>query len=105
MAYVITGLGPVFVRISNFNAIKVMLEKVMLFKETAQKGAFFLFEIGEGDNGASIIVEQNADMPEARQGFGTVHHATIQAEDRAVLEEWIARLNSVRLPNCVYVNP
>jgi glyoxalase family protein len=104
LEYAITGLGPVFVRISNFDALKAMLEKAMLFKEIAQEGLFHLFEMGEGGNGASVIVEENADLPEARQGFGSVHHAAFRVENRSVLEEWIARFNSLRLPNSGYVN-
>ena len=100
----ITGLGPVFVRISNFNALKAMLQSALLFKETAQEGAFHLFEMGEGGNGASVIVEQNSELPEARQGFGTVHHAAFRVSDRTELEEWIAWLNKLRLPNSGFVD-
>ena len=38
--YAITGLGPIFVRIANFDFFKEMMEKVLLFKEIAQEGAF-----------------------------------------------------------------
>ena len=51
-----------------------MLEKVLLFKEIAQEGEFYLFEVNKGGNGASVIVEHNTVLPEAQQGFGTVHH-------------------------------
>lgn len=102
--YAITGLGPVVVRISNFLALKAMLQSALLFKETAREGSFHLFEMGEGGNGASVIVEENSTLPPARQGFGTVHHAAFRVEDRAALEEWIDRLNSLRLPNSGYVN-
>ena len=104
LEHAITGLGPVFVRISNFNALKAMLQSALLFKETAQEGAFHLFETGEGGNGASVIVEENNELPEARQGYGTVHHAAFRVEDRAELEQWIARLNSLRLPNSGFVD-
>ena len=89
LEHAITGLGPVFVRISNFPALKAMLQSALLFKETAQEGSFHLFEMGEGGNGASVIVEENKELPEARQGYGTVHHAAFRVEDRTELEEWI----------------
>lgn len=104
LEHAITGLGPVHVRISNFSALKAMLESALLFKETAQENSFHLFEMGEGGNGASVIVEHNATLPESRQGFGTVHHAAFRVADREELEEWIGRLNSLRLPNSGYVN-
>jgi glyoxalase family protein len=104
LEYAITGLGPVFVRIANFDYFKEMMEKVLLFKETDKDGSFHLFEVGEGGNGASVIVEYNAVLPEARQGFGTVHHAALRVEDRAVLEEWIQRMNGFGFHTSGYVN-
>src|SRR4051794_15813467 len=104
LEYAITGLGPVFVRIANFDYFKDMMEKVLLFKETDKEGSFHLFEVGEGGNGASVIVEYNAVLPEARQGFGTVHHAALRVEDRAVLEEWIERMNGFGFHTSGYVN-
>jgi glyoxalase family protein len=104
LEYAITGLGPVFVRIANFDYFKEMMEKVLLFKETDKEGPFHLFEVGEGGNGASVIVEYNAVLPEARQGFGTVHHAALRVENRAVLEEWIERMSSFGFHTSGYVN-
>ncbi|WP_260287457.1 ring-cleaving dioxygenase [Peribacillus aracenensis] len=104
LEYAITGLGQIFVRIADFDYFKEMMEKVLLFKETDKEGAFHLFEVGEGGNGASVIVEYNAILPEARQGFGTVHHAALRVEDRSVLEEWIERMNSFGFHTSGYVN-
>jgi glyoxalase family protein len=104
LEYAITGLGPIFVRIANLDYFKEMMEKVLLFKETDKEGSFHLFEVGEGGNGASVIVEYNAILPEAQQGFGTVHHAALRVEDRSVLEEWIERLSSFGFHTSGYVN-
>ncbi|MBT2695870.1 ring-cleaving dioxygenase [Bacillus sp. ISL-40] len=104
LEYAITGLGPIFVRIANFDYFKEMMEKVLLFKETDKEGSFHLFEVGEGGNGASVIVEYNAILPEAQQGFGTVHHAALRVEDRSVLEEWIERMSSFGFHTSGYVN-
>ncbi|PLT33378.1 ring-cleaving dioxygenase [Bacillus sp. V5-8f] len=94
LEYAITGLGPIFVRVANFDYFKEMMEKVLLFKEIAQEGSFHLFEVGEGGNGAQVIVEYNTILPEARQGFGTVHHAAFRVENRDVLDEWTNRMGS-----------
>jgi glyoxalase family protein len=94
LEYAITGLGPITIRIAQFDYMKEVLEKVMLFKEIAQEGSFHLFEVGEGGNGAQVIVEKNIILPPGRQGFGTVHHAAFRVEDRAVLDEWTERLAS-----------
>ncbi len=94
LEFAITGLGPIFVRIAEFDYFKEVLEKVMVFNEIAQEGSYHLFEGGKGGNGAQIIVEHNAVLASARQGYGTVHHAAFRVEDRAVLDEWTSRLES-----------
>jgi glyoxalase family protein len=104
LEHAITGLGLVFVRIANFEALKAMLVSALKFTETAQEGPFYIFETGEGGNGASVIVEHNAELPEARQGFGTVHHAAFRVENTNELNEWIAWLNQLRLPNSRFVD-
>lgn len=94
LEYAITGLGPIHIRIAEFDYLKEVMEKVLLFKEIAQDGSFHLFEVGEGGNGAQVIVEKNIILPPGRQGFGTVHHAAFRVEDRAVLDEWTERMAS-----------
>ncbi|MCH1626514.1 ring-cleaving dioxygenase [Ferdinandcohnia quinoae] len=94
LEYAITGLGPIFVRVANFDYFKEMMEKVLLYKEIGQEGDFHLFEVGEGGNGAQVIVEHNTTLPQARQGFGTVHHAAFRVDDRSVLDEWDHHLRS-----------
>ncbi|ASS92728.1 ring-cleaving dioxygenase [Peribacillus simplex] len=104
LEYAITGLGPIFIRIANFDYFKEMMEKVLLFKEIDKEGSFHLFEVGEGGNGAQVIVEHNSTLPQARQGFGTVHHTAFRVEDRSVLEEWIKRMESFQFHTSGYVD-
>ncbi|MDH6372135.1 glyoxalase family protein [Paenibacillus sp. PastF-3] len=104
LEFAITGLGPIFVRIADFSYFKEMLERVMLFKEIAQEGAYHLFEVGEGGNGAQIIVEHNEDLPNSRQGFGTVHHAAFRVEDRAMLDEWTKHFEDFGFRTSGYVD-
>lgn len=104
LEFAITGLGPIHIRIAQFDYFKEMLEKVMLFKEVAAEGSLHLFEVGEGGNGAQVIVEHNTSLPDGRQGFGTVHHAAFRVEDTNVLNEWIERLPSFGLNTSGYVD-
>ena len=104
LEHAITGLGPVFVRVDKFDSFKWVLEKVFSLKETAQEGDAHLFEMGEGGNGASVIVEENTTLPQARQGYGTVHHAAFRVADRAELDDWIERLNQLGMPSSGYVD-
>lgn len=104
LEFAITGLGPVFIRIANFDHFKLVLEKVFLFSEVASSGSFHLFESAEGGNGAQIIVEHNTILPQARQGFGTVHHAAFRVDDRTMLNEWTERLEQFGFQTSGYVN-
>lgn len=104
LEHAITGLGPVFIRIANIDYFKEVLEKVLLFKEIDQDGSFHLFEVGEGGNGASVIVEYNTILPPARQGYGTVHHTAFRVEDRSVLDEWDERMKNFGFPTSGYVD-
>lgn len=104
LEFAITGLGPVFIRIADFNYFKEVLERVMMFKEIGQEGAYHLFEVGEGGNGAQVIVEHNEVLPIARQGFGTVHHAAFRVDDRSMLDEWTERFESFGFRTSGYVN-
>lgn len=104
LEYAITGLGPIHIRIAEFEYMKEVLEKVLLFKEIAQEGDLHLFEVGEGGNGAQVIVEKNDVLPPGQQGFGTVHHAAFRVEDRAVLDEWTERIESFGLRTSGFVD-
>ncbi len=104
LEHAITGLGPVFVRISDFDFLKERLESVLMLRETDREDDFHLFEMGDGGNGASIIVEHNRDLPRARQGYGCVHHAAFRVADREELDQWIERLGQMGLPSSGYVN-
>jgi glyoxalase family protein len=104
LEYAITGLGPIFVRIAEFDYFKEMMEKVLLFREIGKEGSSHLFEVGEGGNGAQVVVEHNVILPPGRQGFGTVHHAAFRVEDRSVLEEWIKRMANFGFQTSGYVD-
>ncbi|MDX8046423.1 ring-cleaving dioxygenase [Gracilibacillus sp. S3-1-1] len=88
LEYAITGLGPIFVRIQDFKYFKQVMEKVLLFTEIDKEGSYHLFEVGEGGNGAQVIVEENLVLPMARQGYGTVHHAAFRIDDVETLHQW-----------------
>ncbi|EGA90774.1 glyoxalase/bleomycin resistance protein/dioxygenase [Planococcus donghaensis MPA1U2] len=104
LEFAITGLGPVHIRIADFDAFKDVLEKAMLMRQIAKEGSLYLFEIGEGGNGAQVIVEHNKLLPQGRQGFGTVHHAAFRVADRSVLEEWINHMQNQGFHTSGYVD-
>lgn len=104
LEYAITGLGPIVIRIAQFDYLKQVLERVMLMQEVAQEGDLHLFEVGEGGNGASVIVEKNIVLPAGLQGYGTVHHSAFRVEDKDVLLEWLERMETAGFHTSGYVD-
>lgn len=103
LEFAITGLGPIHVRTSYYDYFKEVLKEVFFMREVAQEDAFHLFEMGEGGNGAQVILEHNTVLPQARQGFGTVHHTAFRVENREEIEAWNQRLYEFKLPKSGYV--
>jgi glyoxalase family protein len=101
--HALVGLGPVFVTVTNFEHMQLVLSEVLGFKLIDAQGSFHLFEVGEGGNGASIIVEHREDLPEAQEGFGNVHHLALRIEDEEALRFWIDKINQLRFPNSGFV--
>lgn len=95
LEYAITGLGPVTIRIADFDYFHKVMEAAMQYTQIGQEDNFYLYEVGEGGNGARVIVEHNNTLPRARQGFGTVHHAAFRVKDRAEIEAWDERLRQI----------
>lgn len=104
LEHAITGLGPVHLRVNDYEYFKALMEQLLEFKEIAAEGPFYLYEVGEGGNGAQVVVEHAPSLPAGQQGFGTVHHAAFRVEDRAALEEWINKLNRLEIPNSGFVD-
>jgi len=102
--YAITGLGPIFVRVADFDQFKEMMEQTLLFREIDKEDSLHLFEVGEGGNGAQVVVEHNVILPQARQGYGTIHHTAFRVEDRTALEEWIERMPKLGFHTSGYVD-
>ena len=79
LEFAIIRSWSIHVRIAQFDYFKEVLEKVMLFREKEkEEGPLHSFEVGEGGNGAQVIVEHNKILPQGRQGYGTVHHAAFR---------------------------
>jgi glyoxalase family protein len=76
----------------------------MKFRKIAEDGNLFLYEIGEGGNGASVIVNLDTYSEVAYQGYGAVHHVAFRVSDEAVLASWLQRLIEYRIPNSGIVN-
>jgi glyoxalase family protein len=96
--FAITGLGPVFMNVSDFTLMKEILENVLTFKEVQKSHPYYLFETGQGGNGASVIIVDDPDSPSARQGYGGVHHVAFRVDDVSDINLWSERLRSFKAP-------
>lgn len=104
LEYAITGLGPIFLTYSDFDYIKAVLEQVYEMKEIGAEEAFHLFEMGEGGNGAQVIVEINKEVAPHREGFGTVHHVAFRVDDKKAIDDWLARYQGFQIPSSGFVD-
>ncbi|OJF92557.1 ring-cleaving dioxygenase [Alkalibacterium sp. 20] len=104
LGFAITGLGRVFLRYQDLNYIKEVLEQVYEMKHIDTEDNLYLFEMGEGGNGAEVVVEHNTELQSHQQGYGTVHHVAFRVDDKEDLDNWKKIYQSVQLPNSGYVN-
>lgn len=102
--FAIRGLGTLMLRVSDAERMKAVLTQVLSFREVAKEGQETLFEVGEGGNGARVIVELSTFLPPARQGYGSVHHAAFRVEDREALDHWTEKIEAVGFPTSGYVD-
>ena len=100
----ITGLGPIYFRISHLERMDAVLKEVMMMRYSGNEDNHYLYEMGEGGNGASVILDVQTSLKSAFQGFGGVHHVAFRIEDKAELDQWIQRLNSFKAGHSGYVD-
>ncbi len=100
----ITGLGPIFLRVNQVDLLKSVLTNILGMKKLEKKDNFTLFEMGQGGNGAEIIIEFDDSLPVSRQGYGGVHHVAFRVEDREHLDAWEDFFNSKGLANSGFVD-
>lgn len=100
----IYGLGPVYFTVNRLESMKNILEGVFYIKEVKNEGSLHLFEMGEGGNGASVIVEESLLLPPGTQGYGGVHHVAFRVDTRQSLDAWANHLTKLGAPHSGYVD-
>lgn len=105
LEFAITGLGPITIRVSEMEAIRKLFDQVFFFRETTNENNRFLFEMGEGGNGAQVILElTDASIPSGLQGAGTIHHVAFRVDDQKMLLDWNDHLQHLGLNTSGYVD-
>lgn len=77
----IRGLHSVSLRVAD-RADMLPLMHFMGFSETAQEGAVTRLSDDAGGPAHIVEIEHRPDLPQARQGAGSVHHVAFRAADR-----------------------
>src|SRR5690554_5967872 len=72
--FAITGLGPIFFNASLIDKMDNILSKVLFMRKIKTNGHYTLYEMGQGGNGASVIVNKTDSNDYERQGYGSIHH-------------------------------
>lgn len=102
--FAITGLGPIFLNTSDDQYMQQVLVDMMLMRKVSSQENLTLYEMGDGGNGASVIVKHTPDMSYGTQGYGSVHHVAFRIEDLDELYEWVDHLNQLGARHSGYVD-
>jgi len=102
--YAIIGLGPIFFKANDLNRMRDVLVDKMFMREIKTEDNLTLYEMGEGGNGASVMVEYDETKARAIQGYGAVHHVAFRIEDKKELDEWTDHLNTIGASNSGFVD-
>jgi len=101
--YAIIGLGPIFLRIRDIERINLVLTGYLGMINVKKIENMTLYEMGQGGNGASVIVEES-NLSTSWQGYGGVHHVAFRIEDEKELYEWINHLNKIKARHSGFVD-
>jgi glyoxalase family protein len=102
--FAITGLGPIFLRINNIAIMDKILVDGLFMKASGVQDNYHLYEMGEGGNCASVILEVAKGSNQGIQGYGAIHHVAFRVEDEEVLNDWIKYIRSLGFPNSGFVD-
>ena len=100
----ITGLGPIFFNASLIDKMDNILSNVLFMRKIKTNGHYTLYEMGQGGNGASVIVNKTDSNDYERQGYGSIHHVAFRIKDLDALYDWVDHLNQVGARHSGYVD-
>jgi glyoxalase family protein len=99
----IRGLGPIVLTVHDLTPTAFVLTDVMNMRrvrEYAAHGAHIhAFAMGEGGPAAELHLIESAELPEARQGAGGVHHVAFRTPNDEQYHAWARRLNELGIRN------
>lgn len=97
--HAIYGLGPIEITVSYFDEFREALTEIYGMRVVKEKLDIALLEMGEGGNGAQVIVRKDDTTRPAMQGYGEVHHVAFRVKDNAALQTWHDKYKEKRMGN------
>ena len=101
--YAITGLGPAWFTVNDPKRMEKALVNVLRMRKGESEGIYTTYLMGEGGNGAMVIVEVQEHGDIARQGYGAVHHVAFRTTDKDHLMSWVPEFNHALAPHSGFV--
>jgi glyoxalase family protein len=99
----IRGLGPIVLTVHDLTRTAFVLTDVMNMRRVREYAAhgthIHVFAMGEGGPAAELHVIERAELPEARQGAGGVHHVAFRTPNDEQYHAWARRLNELGIRN------
>lgn len=86
--YAVHGLGPVEITVRYIEKFKDAVMDLYGFEQIAEEKDAVLLEVGEGGNGAQLIVREDKESPLAKEGIGEVHHIALRVDSHEALKAW-----------------
>lgn len=102
--FAITGLGPSFLTLSDVERMEKLLKEIFLMRFSKKEDNYYLYEMGEGGNGASLILEASTHPYRSMQGFGGIHHIAFTVKDEEEIHKWTKHLNDFKARNSGFVD-
>lgn len=97
--HAIYGLGPIEITVTYFDEFKEALTVIYDMKILEDKTDVALLEMGEGGNGAQVIVRKDDTSRPGMQGYGEVHHVAFRVKDSDAIEKWREKYKEKRMGN------
>lgn len=97
--HAIYGLGPIEITVSYYEDFKQILETIYGMTVLVEEDKMTIYEMADGGHGGQVILRHVADGPQAREGYGQVHHVAFRVKDHDQLNEWLKKYREIQVPN------
>lgn len=95
----IYGLGPIEITVSYYEDFKSYLTQVYGMRILENGTHYTIFEMAEGGHGGQVILRHDQESPQAKQGYGEVHHVSFRVRDEQAIKTWKTKYDTLGIGN------